>query len=359
MSHANPTTSSSPNFQLIFNNALDAYKKRTKNDLLAHPLVIQFQTCTSSSAVLALIHQQIQGLQRGDDRLTKWLDPTVRVLYAFSKTLGEGVNLVFSPAKVIFAGVGVLLSAVVDVRASQDTLIDIFERMETFFQRLEIYTRVSPPPEMIDIIVKIMVEVLTILGTATKEMKQGRTKKYLKKLTGKTSIEDALKRLDKLTNEEVRMVTAQVLEATHAVKDKVLDVDNKVARVDDRVADVDSNVKAIDDKVTLVLDEGKETRVAVQQVADDMDQLKRNQLRQDLRKWLSPSDPSINHNIACGAHRKQTAGWFFQGSIFTEWKSDGSLLWLHGKPGSGKSVLWFVAIKPSTLELLTPGLALR
>jgi hypothetical protein len=45
--------------------------------------------------------------------------------------------------------------------------------------------------------------------------------KYLKKLIGKTDIEDALKRLDKLTNEEVRMVTAKVLEATHTVEHKV------------------------------------------------------------------------------------------------------------------------------------------
>jgi hypothetical protein len=104
------------------------------------------------------------------------------------------ISQTFSPAKAIFAGVGVLLSvsilgrtfvraililsqAAMDVRASQETLIDIFERMEAFFQRLEIYTRVSPPPEIIDIIVKIMVEVLSILGIATKEMKQGRTSK--------------------------------------------------------------------------------------------------------------------------------------------------------------------------------------
>ena len=101
---------------------------------------------------------------------------------------------VFSPAKVIFAGFGVLLSvrishwtsvrtivipsqAAADVRASQDTLIYIFERMENFFLRLEIYTRVSPPHEMIDIIVKIMVEVFSILGIAMKEMKQGRASK--------------------------------------------------------------------------------------------------------------------------------------------------------------------------------------
>jgi hypothetical protein len=62
-----------------------------------------------------------------------------------------------------------------DVRASQDTLIDIFDRIENFFHRLEIYTEVSPTPEMMDIITKILVEVLSILGIATKEIKQGRT----------------------------------------------------------------------------------------------------------------------------------------------------------------------------------------
>jgi hypothetical protein len=63
----------------------------------------------------------------------------------------------------------------VDVRTSQDALIEIFECMENFFQRLEIYTEVSPTPEMIEILVKIMVEVLSILGIATKEVRQGRT----------------------------------------------------------------------------------------------------------------------------------------------------------------------------------------
>jgi hypothetical protein len=35
----------------------------------------------------------------------------------------------------------------------------------------------------------------------------------MKKLTGKTYIEDALRRLDKLTQEEARMSTSQVLKA--------------------------------------------------------------------------------------------------------------------------------------------------
>ena len=61
-----------------------------------------------------------------------------------------------------------------EVHASHDTLVDIFERVEGFFRRLETYTEVSPTPEMTDIIIQIMVEVLCILGIATKEVKQGR-----------------------------------------------------------------------------------------------------------------------------------------------------------------------------------------
>ena len=86
------------------------------------------------------------------------------------------------------------------------------------------------------------------------------SEKYLKKLIGKTEIEDALKRLDKLTNEEVRMVTARVLEATHTVDDKVGRVEDKVGRVEDNVLEathtVDDKVGRVEDKVERVA-EGK------------------------------------------------------------------------------------------------------
>jgi hypothetical protein len=61
------------------------------------------------------------------------------------------------------------------VDASQDILIDIFVRIESFFKRLESYTEVRPTDAMTDVIVKIMIEVLSILAIATKEIKQGRS----------------------------------------------------------------------------------------------------------------------------------------------------------------------------------------
>ena len=91
------TAFSSSNFQLIFNIALKVYEKRTKNDLLAHPLAAELQDCNSPTKILTVLHQQVQGLDRSqgnDDRWTKWLDPTVNVLHMLSETLGEGISLV-------------------------------------------------------------------------------------------------------------------------------------------------------------------------------------------------------------------------------------------------------------------------
>jgi hypothetical protein len=56
--------------------------------------------------------------------------------------------------------------------AGQDSLVDLFERIENFFVRLETYVEVPPTAGMTDIIIKIMTQVLLILAIATSEIKQ-------------------------------------------------------------------------------------------------------------------------------------------------------------------------------------------
>jgi uncharacterized protein YfcZ (UPF0381/DUF406 family) len=84
------------------------------------------------------------------------------------------------------------------------------------------------------------------------------------KLAGRTDLEDSLKRLDKLTQEEARMATAQLLKVTHiidegvrGVADKIIGVDDRVASVNERVVTVDSKVEAVDLRVV-----GVDERVA-------------------------------------------------------------------------------------------------
>ena len=62
--------------------------------------------------------------------------------------------------------------------ANDDVLIDIFVRIEGFFKRLESYTEVPPTPAMTDVIVKIMIEILSIFAMATKDIRQGRSSEY-------------------------------------------------------------------------------------------------------------------------------------------------------------------------------------
>ena len=97
MSQVLPTVTSSTNFETIFRTALEVYKRQTKKDISSHPLAAQLQSCDSPSAILAVLQAQVQALDQSQgsyENLTKWLDPTVNVLYAFSVTLGNGVGLV-------------------------------------------------------------------------------------------------------------------------------------------------------------------------------------------------------------------------------------------------------------------------
>jgi hypothetical protein len=61
------------------------------------------------------------------------------------------------------------------VMDSYDALVDLLESIEHFLCRLDIYTRIPPSPAMDEMVVKILVEVVSTLAVATKELKQGRT----------------------------------------------------------------------------------------------------------------------------------------------------------------------------------------
>ena len=197
-------------------------------------------------------------------------------------------------------------------------------------------------------------------------------------MTGNTDIEGSLDKLDKLTQEEARMASAEMLKMTRSIDDKVSGVDdnvkvvagnvedvgNKVRAVDDRVQDVGRDVRGdvqdvgnkvqgVDHKVQDIGSDIKDVSSEIRGVDNKLDQANRslslyllliapersdhftgNQLRDSLFRWLSPPDPSINHNIASKAHHKGTAEWLLQGSIFSQWKSTGSFLWMHGKRAS-------------------------
>jgi len=66
------------------------------------------------------------------------------------------------------------IQTAIGISASYDALVDLFECVGNFLDRLRIYTEIPFSPSMSDIIIKIMVEVLSVLSLATNQIKQGR-----------------------------------------------------------------------------------------------------------------------------------------------------------------------------------------
>ena len=65
-----------------------------------------------------------------------------------------------------------------------------------------------------------------------------------------------------------------------------------------------------------------------------------------LTQWLAAPDPSLNHNAARKKWQPTTGEWFTDSKDFTQWKTvPNSFLWLHGIPGSGKTVLCSTVIQ--------------
>jgi hypothetical protein len=217
MSSSYHTTSTFSNIETLFNAALAKYNKQTGKDLRYHPLASMIDSCDSSDSILEIFRKQSEAFdefRRGDPKLFKWLRPVVNVLHALSthSAVSAGASLV-SPAKYPitpsvysnslcprcflpqrqFSPVSRYFYPCVSpsflhptpchtrdcqeakyVRASYDALVDIFECIENFIVRLKIYTEIPSTPAMSEMVIKIMVELLSVLALATKQINQGR-----------------------------------------------------------------------------------------------------------------------------------------------------------------------------------------
>ena len=87
----------------------------------------------------------------------------------------------------------------------------------------------------------------------------------MKKLLGKNEIEDSLKRLDTLTQDEARMAIAEVLRVTHSIDDNVKVVLNGAQGV----------FLLFRLSLTRILPDGKDAKGVMQQTANDVNEVKR------------------------------------------------------------------------------------
>ena len=161
------------------------------------------------------------------------------------------------------------------------------------------YTGVSLTPAMTNKMVQITVEILDVLATATKEMGQSRASefklrltllaanigsgKFVKKVAGRTDLEDGLKKLETLTNEEIAMAIAQLAKVADnininvtGVSEGVRGIDEKVQVVADEVRTVGGEVRAVGGEVRAVGGEVRAVGGEVRAVGGEVQVVRRN-----------------------------------------------------------------------------------
>ena len=89
------------------------------------------------------------------------------------------------------------------------------------------------------------------------------TEKFVKRIAGRTDVEDALQRLDVLTKEENLMTAARNLEVTHRVDVNVMATQEITHRVDDKVTTIEEAIHDVDGDV-------KETKQLTRDVRDNV-----------------------------------------------------------------------------------------
>jgi len=119
-----------------------------------------------------------------------------------------------------------------DVVSSWDALVELLESIEHLLNRLDMYTRMPHTLALDEIVIKIMVELLSTLALATRELKQGRssepvlagrvtllstTVKSVKMVFREKDVEAVLQRLDRLTQDEARTTAAQILSVVYGL----------------------------------------------------------------------------------------------------------------------------------------------
>jgi hypothetical protein len=207
-------------FQTLCESALQDYEIQTGIPLADHPFAQQLQDCESVESITALLQEQAQAFSkfRESDKIFKSLKGVVSALSGVSAipALGQAIGMV-SPRQPIWLVFNVsdtysivihtcgcniywprystrcmylflpstyvscdtqVSQAFKGVTADLDALADLLESVDHFLKRLNIYTKVPPTTSMTEIVVKMMVELLSTLALATKQIRQGRPSEF-------------------------------------------------------------------------------------------------------------------------------------------------------------------------------------
>ncbi|XDG06235.1 hypothetical protein ABKA04_005850 [Annulohypoxylon sp. FPYF3050] len=226
-------------------------------------------------------------------KLIKIFYSVTKHLQNLSKIAQAGIGLTpFAPASIIIEAACFLIDASSAVSETYDSLEILFQKIQDIIDRLEEYLKGTIDDKFRKVIVNLLCSLLEVFGEAEQAVNRGRGKEMMRRVAGKENkVQSALDRLDRMLQTELGLVAAK----TYAT-----------ARMIDEKMDNTSNQSLLDEALSA-------------NISYDM-----NRLYTEIEETRLP----------------QSGQWLLNQQRFRRWvEMKFPVLWILGKPGTGKTYL--------------------
>ncbi|KAL1747089.1 hypothetical protein HDZ31DRAFT_32574 [Schizophyllum fasciatum] len=274
------------------------------------------------------------------------LRPIAAVVGTLSGVVGEGVGVPFAPGKAVFVAVGELVKAALAVQDDFDAVCTAFDTMEQHLRVIQPVVSGQVHAAVREASVKLLAQILTVLGVITKVQKNGRIRLWVKKLAQSKEVSSALQDLSRLAtghHQAVSAVTLATVEKTLSVLSESQDRDvNRQCLA--HIAQITQELyEEVQRTGNASAEENVENRRILESVQSAL--LRQVTIAEGDRKtadmdklfnWLQYPDSSSKLNELLHNRAPSTGQWFLDGDDFAALKSGSkSFVWLQGKGDSG------------------------
>ncbi|KAK6505062.1 hypothetical protein TWF481_006985 [Arthrobotrys musiformis] len=305
-------------FLEIWEEALRSYKTECSGEDLS--AVLQLPDPTNLEA----LKQNIEGSRSKFDEYRKiraslWrsLSNFLVPIEALGGAASQGAAVFFQASPAIMAAMNILIKGAKGVSQSYDYIEELFDGIKPILSRLRIHAGKDISVDLKMVYARVLACVLEILGASTKYVREGRAKRFGKRiLKPDDSRASELKdKLQRLVEEETALVGALNLEASKATLDKT-------TKIDSSVEDIANLVKRLE-----------AMQSQNQSTASSKDTLK--EIKTKLNPQLDLEDDLDSLQCLEG-----TGDWVLKEALIQDWMQGKiPLLRLSGGPGVGKTYL--------------------
>ncbi|KAI4294185.1 hypothetical protein K525DRAFT_213240 [Schizophyllum commune Loenen D] len=344
---------------ILWTQAVAEWQRKTGLDL-TDPDAIALATKGAVMSYIAKMETMENESEKGEwEALRERVDPLARSLEKICDPIGDTFSAAFPPSKIVFAAVGLIVSAYVRTRDDFAQIGEAFKELQFHLQIVEIVADSHPGQVLHDACVQLLTKVLSVLGVVTEMRREGHLRKcrplhISSRIASQTRpLSEALQNLRLLASSQQQAMAAVTLNKVTLLMETI--ASDKVSQewVHGCLIDVLRATRENHDLGSLTHAEVVANRTALRRIElvmyNQSDKLRRIETfaeYEQIKAWLNYVDPSYRLRKLLDDRAEGTGSWFLDGDVFTALKEGKTkAVLLGGKAGSGKSTIIAAAVE--------------